>query len=163
MIGQDPREAWRNIAGALDVTGLRAVVSAGWGGLDAVDVPDDVMFVRDVPHAWLLPRTAVTVHHGGAGTTGAAFAAGRPQVVSPFFRDQPFWAERAQRLGVAPPAVRQRRLGVRALADALTAAVSSDTMAARAEHLGRLVRAENGTATAVAALEEVHSGFAARR
>jgi hypothetical protein len=32
-----------------------------------------------VPHSWLLPRAACIVHHGGAGTTAAAFRAGIPQ------------------------------------------------------------------------------------
>jgi hypothetical protein len=31
------------------------------------------------PHEWLFPRVVCAVHHGGAGTTGAAFRAGVPQ------------------------------------------------------------------------------------
>ncbi|MEU4539861.1 nucleotide disphospho-sugar-binding domain-containing protein [Streptosporangium sp. NPDC023825] len=45
---------------------------------------------------------AAIVHHGGSGTTGAALAAGRPQVICPFVADQPFWAARAHAAGVAP-------------------------------------------------------------
>ena len=39
-----------------------------------------VYLVDFIPHGWLLPRVAVVAHHGGAGTTGAAFKAGVPQV-----------------------------------------------------------------------------------
>jgi hypothetical protein len=56
---------------------------------------------------------AAVVHHGGTGTTGAAVASGRPQVVCPFVADQPFWARRMHLLGVAPlpipPAQANRR------------------------------------------------------
>ena len=48
---------------------------------------------------------AAAVHHGGAGTTGACFRAGCPQVVCPLEYDQHFWAARARHLGVAPDAV----------------------------------------------------------
>jgi sterol 3beta-glucosyltransferase len=163
MVGRDPAETWHTIRAALALTGLRAVVCSGWGGLAAANVPDTVAVVNDVPHGWLLPRLAATVHHGGAGTTGAAFAAGRPQVVCPYFRDQPFWADRAWRLGVAPRPIRQRDLTAETLAAALTAAVTDPGMADRADRLGRLVRAENGTAAAVSVLETVHAEFAAYR
>lgn len=39
------------------------------------------------------------IHHGGAGTTAAALRAGVPQVIIPFFADQPFWAREMERLG----------------------------------------------------------------
>ncbi len=163
MLGRDQAEMWRTIVAALEITGLRAVVGAGWSGLDVADVPGNLLIVTDIPHEWLLPRLAVTVHHGGAGTTGAAFRAGRPQVVCPFFRDQRFWAERAYHLGVAPKPVPQRALGVTALAEALSAAVNDRRMAERADHIGRLIRVETGTATAISALEMVHSEFVAHR
>lgn len=50
----------------------------------------------------LLPRAAAVVHHGGVGTVGAALHAGTPQIIRPFFGDQPFWAGRLRELGVAP-------------------------------------------------------------
>ena len=68
-----------------------------------------ILTVRQVPHDWLFPRTAAVVHHGGAGTTGAAVAAGRPQVIWPFGVDQHFWASRMTSLGVAVPAGRYAR------------------------------------------------------
>ena len=57
--------------------------------LDLVE-SDDVLAVEEVDYARLFPRVAAVVHHGGAGTSGAAFTAGRPQVVCPFVADQPF-------------------------------------------------------------------------
>ncbi|MFC7102502.1 glycosyltransferase [Nonomuraea rubra] len=63
---------------------------------------DDVRVVGEVAHERLFPRTAAVVHHGGAGTTGTALAAGVPNVVCPFFSDQPFWGRRVAALGAGP-------------------------------------------------------------
>jgi len=48
----------------------------------------------------LFPRVAAIVHHGGAGTTAAAARAGVPQVITPMFGDQFYWASRIVALGV---------------------------------------------------------------
>ncbi|MGN5379478.1 glycosyltransferase [Streptomyces lasalocidi] len=88
------------VAAAARRAGVRAVVQAGWAGPSGAG--DDVLAVGDLPHDWLFPRTAAVVHHAGAGTTGAGLRAGVPAVPVPFMADQPFWAARLHRLGVAP-------------------------------------------------------------
>src|SRR5262249_49952472 len=57
----------------------------------------DMRTIGDIPHSWLFPRVAAVVHHGGAGTTGAALIAGKPSVVMPQGVDQPFWARVVER------------------------------------------------------------------
>lgn len=54
------------------------------------------------------PQRAVAafVHHGGAGTSATAAAAGVPQVVLSLAFDQPMWAARLEALAVAPAAPR---------------------------------------------------------
>ena len=84
------------------------------------------------------------MHHGGAGTTATAYAAGRPQVICPFVADQPFWARLAHASGVAPPPLPQRRLTAAALADALRRAVTDPTLADNAARLGQQIRTERG-------------------
>ncbi|MGQ7754229.1 glycosyltransferase [Streptomyces sp. WC2508] len=88
------------VAAAVTRAGVRAVVQAGWAGLSAVS--DDVLAIGDLPHDWLCPRTAAVVHHAGAGTTAAGLRAGVPAVPVPVMADQPFWAARLHRFGVAP-------------------------------------------------------------
>ena len=46
--------------------------------------------VATVDHRALFPRAAAVIHHGGAGTTHAAVAAGVPSVVIPHVGDQPY-------------------------------------------------------------------------
>jgi len=93
------------------------------------------------------------VHHGGAGTTGAAMRAGRPAVVVPFFADQPLWARCVERLGVGPRPVPLRRLTADALADAIRIAVGDEGIARRAADLGAKIREEEGVGNAVAIVD----------
>ncbi|MGX1809503.1 glycosyltransferase [Nocardia sp. NPDC055321] len=60
----------------------------------------DVAVVDQVDHSAVLPRCAVAVHHGGAGTTAAALRAGVPQVICAVQADQPFWGRQLETLGL---------------------------------------------------------------
>jgi sterol 3beta-glucosyltransferase len=155
MAGADPAATTRVVRDALNRAGVRGIIAAGWGGLHDVPSDDHVFVAGDVPHDSVFPRCDVIVHHGGAGTTASAARAGRPQVICPFVADQPFWGSRMRQLGVAPPPVGQRTLTVEALAAAIRSALDDPSMAATARQLGGRIRAENGVATAVDALEEV--------
>jgi UDP:flavonoid glycosyltransferase YjiC (YdhE family) len=104
------------------------------------------------PHAWLFPRVAAVVHHGGVGTTAAGLRAGGPSVVIPFFGDQPFWGQRVAQLGVRPAAIPRRNLTVDNLAQAIHTAVTDASMGQRAAEPGATVRAEDGVRVAVEAI-----------
>ncbi|MEU0489230.1 glycosyltransferase [Nocardiopsis sp. NPDC006139] len=149
----DPAATGRLVAAAVRRAGARAIVASGGGGAVAVD-GGDVLAVDRVPHLALFPRCAAVVHHAGAGTTGAALASGRPQVVCPFWGDQPFWAGRVHAAGAAPAPLNGRRLTEDALAAALDTALTDAGTAAGAAALGERVRAEGGAAGAVRLLEE---------
>ncbi|NUT48133.1 MAG: glycosyltransferase family 1 protein [Saccharothrix sp.] len=151
MAGRDAERTGRVVVEAVRAAGVRAVLATGWGGIDATTSPE-VLVIDHAPHGRLFPRMAAVVHHGGAGTTAAALAAGVPQVVCPFVADQPYWARRMHALGVAPPPVRQQRLDAGALAAAIRAALGASS---RAAEVGRAVRAENGVTQAVHVLEEL--------
>lgn len=154
MVGRDPRRTGRLVAEAVRLAGVRAVLGAGWGGIRVEDPARDVFLLDEAPHRWLFPQVAAVVHHGGSGTTGAALAAGRPQVVCPFFADQHFWARAVRAAGVAPPG-RRRALSAPGLAQDIRRALTDADMAGRAERLGRRVRAEDGAGTAVRVLESL--------
>jgi vancomycin aglycone glucosyltransferase len=90
----------RRLIGAARAVGRREIVSRGWAGLDEIDDAPDCFMVGDVNHDALFPRVATVVHHGGAGTTAAAARAGAPQVITPMFSDQFYWASRVVALGL---------------------------------------------------------------
>jgi sterol 3beta-glucosyltransferase len=153
MPGPDPER----LAAALMAAVRRAVVASSSLALRRLLPAGRFLVIRQAPHDWLFPRVQAVVHHGGAGTTGAAVAAGRPQVIWPFGVDQHFWARRMTGLGVAPSARPVRALTGPALAAALDQALGDRRLAAAAAELGQRVRAEDGCGTAVAQLEALRN------
>ncbi|GAA1003340.1 glycosyl transferase family 1 [Acrocarpospora pleiomorpha] len=159
MAGTDPARIGRIVAEAITLARVHAVVVSGWGGIAVDDLldtlPDQVIALKEAPHDWLFPRMAAIVHHGGSGTTGAALASGRPQVICPFVADQPFWAARAHAAGIAPAPQPQRHLTPHGLAEAIGRAVTDPAMSKRAEQLAAAVSEEAGVTTAVTVLESL--------
>ena len=181
-----PRSFLRTLAEGLSMAGCRAVLlmdaasplAAAWlagAGEDGQCAcwPHLHGFVGSVPFGWLLPRASVSLHHAGSGSTAAALAAGVPQLPLPFMFDQFFWAEKAEHIGVAPPALRRDvvlcdpRMGVAArhaaasaLAAGLRAALRPDVVAAAKLHAAG-VQSEAGLENGVrAAMREAARGDA---
>jgi sterol 3beta-glucosyltransferase len=149
MASQDPRALTLLVRQAARDAGVRLVLLSGWGGLDDADGDAECCCIDAVAHDWLFARVAAVVHHGGAGTTGAALMAGVPALVVPFTMDQPFWAQRVHALGVGPAPIPRRRLNRQNLAAALRHLIDDAALRQRAAALGELIRAEDGVARAV--------------
>ncbi|NRQ36952.1 glycosyltransferase family 1 protein [Nonomuraea sp. NN258] len=152
MVTGDPEALAATVLEAVRRCGRRAVLATGWGGLRSAARAADVLMIEEAPHDWLFPRVAAVVHHGGIGTVAAALRAGVPQVVRPFLGDQPFWAARLHRLGIAPAPLAGRRFTADALATAITEAIAS---APAARTLGERVAGEDGIAAAIAGIERL--------
>ncbi|KAG7094782.1 hypothetical protein E1B28_005597 [Marasmius oreades] len=120
--------------------GVRALVSAGWGGLGGVTVPPHIFLLGNIPHDWLFDgdRVAAVIHHGGAGTTSAGLAKGKPTVVVPFFGDQPFWGNMIHRAGAGPAPIPRKKLNADNLCDAIKFALSPKAKAAAAKMAARI-------------------------
>jgi sterol 3beta-glucosyltransferase len=153
MSGRDPERLARTVVEALQIAGLRGIIATGWGGLKAGDLPDTIFAIDEAPHAWLFPRMAAVVHHGGAGTTAAGLRAGKPTIVVPFFADQPFWGSRVHGIGAGPKPIPRRRLTAQSLAAAMREATGSQDMIAAASQIGERIRSEDGVANAVSLIE----------
>lgn len=153
MAGRSPGRLAKAVIEALTRTGMRGIIATGWGGLKPADLPDTIHKIEGAPHDWLFPRMAAIVHHGGAGTTAAAIRAGKPQVVVPFFGDQPFWGKIMAQHGVAPDPIAQKSLTADNLAEALRRVTGDPAMARAAEALGAAVRQEDGLKRAVEVIE----------
>jgi len=149
MSNRKPEEMADLVVRALKQIDQRAILLSGWGGLSKTDLPDSIFMLDSIPHAWLFPRVAAAVHHGGAGTTAAGLRAGVPSVIVPFFGDQPFWGRRVADLGVGPGPISRQRLTAGRLATAIHQAVTEQEMRQRAAKLGEKIRGENGIARAV--------------
>ena len=146
IVVDDPDAMTKMIFEAVKISGIRALVSKGWGGLgaDALGVPEGVFMLGNVPHDWLFQHVSAVVHHGGAGTTAAGIATGKPTVVVPFFGDQPFWGAMVARAGAGPLPIPYKQLTAEKLAAAITEALKPETLA-KARELGASIKEEKGT------------------
>lgn len=157
MSTRDAEATSRLVLEAAERAGQRVILLSGWGGLGQSQLPDWAHCVESVPHSWLFPRVSLAVHHGGAGTTGAALRAGIPSVIIPFGAgDQPFWGwlMTERKLG-ACPAVR-RHLSAELLAGAIRETLSDGEICENSTRMGERVRSENGVG---AAIELISSRF----
>lgn len=156
MSNSDPAQTFAVVRAALRAAGQRGVIHTGWSGADAEAAGgDDDMFALDhAPHAWLFPRMAAVVHHGGAGTTAAGLRAGKPTLIIPHLGDQPYWGRRVHDLAVGAKPVTHHKLTESVLTSRVRQIVSDAAIRARAEALGARIRAEDGIGVAVRLIEE---------
>jgi sterol 3beta-glucosyltransferase len=159
--GLDPEGTAQAFVDALVSTGRRGLIATVGGALGRVDAPASIHFMEGAPHDWLFPRMHAVIHHGGAGTTGAALRAGKPMAICPFFGDQPFWARTIERLGVGPAALDRKRGTAEALSQALATLDDPETRD-RAAKIGAAIRAERGPAVAADFIEQRVAAWAAR-
>lgn len=145
IVVEDPNAMTELIFEAVRKTGQRALVSKGWGGFggDEMSKPEGVFMLGNCPHDWLFKHVSAVVHHGGAGTTAAGIALGRPTVIVPFFGDQPFWGAMVARAGAGPSPIPFKELTAQGLADAILTALKPETLE-RAKELGERIREEKG-------------------
>lgn len=165
--GEDFAALSRQVAAAVRLAGVRAVIARGWGGLDWPEPLEPggpaVVVLDSLPHEWLFPRLGAAVHHCGVGTTLTALAAGIPSIAVPFLQDEPFWAWRLHDLGVAPLPLDPQRLTATELAGAIRTALDDAPMRARAAALGQALRQEDGLGTTVRLVEAAMAGQAGMR
>ncbi|RZT54726.1 UDP:flavonoid glycosyltransferase YjiC (YdhE family) [Sphingomonas sp. BK036] len=143
-----PGDFYATAAAAPRALGLRAVLLTG-NDAHAVST-EQVHVCRYAPHSLLFPRACAIIHHGGAGSTGQALRAGKPQLVVPHMGDQHDNGRRILRMGVGRTLSSRRFTTARARA--AIAAILSPSLESKAAQIGAQVSRENG---ADAAADEI--------
>jgi UDP:flavonoid glycosyltransferase YjiC (YdhE family) len=149
----DPGVTTRLILEALQRSGRRGVLHAGWAKLGAVELPDHVFLLDYAPYAWLFPRMVAIIHHGGSGTTGFALRSGVPSMVVPFTGDQPFWGKRSFELDVGHAAIPFAKLNADNLAAAIEVMTGNSEMRRKALTLRDAMVDEKGIERAVEVIQ----------
>ncbi|KAF2025017.1 UDP-Glycosyltransferase/glycogen phosphorylase [Setomelanomma holmii] len=153
IVVDDPARLTKLIFEAVNKAGVRAIVSKGWGGMGAGDVPENVYLIGNCPHDWLFQHVSCVVHHGGAGTTAAGIALGKPTVVVPFFGDQPFWGQMIARAGAGPKPIPYKQMTPDSLAASIRFALKDEVKEA-VEGMAFQISQEDGAAGTVQDFEE---------
>ncbi|KAG9092871.1 hypothetical protein FS749_015386 [Ceratobasidium sp. UAMH 11750] len=151
IVLDDPQQITKSILAAIAQSGVRAVISPGWGGFDENMIRaagPNVFALGNAPHDWLFERVSAVCHHGGAGTTAIGLRCGKPTIIVPFFGDQPWWAAQISRRGAGPPPIHPKQLTAEALTVAIRIALSPETQRA-AMRVGEMIRQEDGAANGV--------------
>lgn len=145
IVVDDQIKLTRIVFEAIRKSGQRAIISKGWGnlGVDDVDVPENILIIGSVPHDWLFRQVSCVIHHGGAGTTAAGLALGRPTVIVPFFGDQQFWGDIVAKAGAGPSPIPHRRLTVDGLSSAIEFALRDSTFE-KAQEIAKEMENESG-------------------
>lgn len=171
IVVDDPVGLTKLIFDAVGLAKVRAIVSKGWGGVGAGEIPENVYLIGNCPHDWLFERVCCVVHHGGAGTTAAGIALGKPTVVVPFFGDQPFWgqvrscilkcisanvltcAQMIAKAGAGPVPVPFKQMTAQSLAESITFALQ-DSVKTAVRKMADSIAEEDGSGGAFRDFEE---------
>ncbi|RJE26465.1 hypothetical protein PHISCL_01175 [Aspergillus sclerotialis] len=147
IVVDNPEKLVDNVLKAVEMAGVRAIVSQGWSQL--AGRPDtNVFYIGDCPHTWLFQHVAAVVHHGGAGTTACGLLNGRPTTIIPFFGDQPFWGDMVAKAGAGPSPIPYASLDPETLASAIQFCLMPEAAAAAGE-ISLKMQAESGVTAAV--------------
>ncbi|ETO69701.1 hypothetical protein F444_13752 [Phytophthora nicotianae P1976] len=149
MVLEDPLATSRMIVEAAKQANVKVLIQSSWTDMAGdLDVPDNVFFIGNCPHDWLLARCSAVVHHGGAGTTAGGLLAGKPTFIVPFFGDQPFWGRAVVKAGVGVEPCPITELTTKKLRDAFEE-LQSPFLRNRALRLQKRMQKENGAEEAV--------------
>lgn len=155
MAGHDSESNIQIAIDALAQSGERGLLLTGWSGFEDTALPGNLFQISSCPFNWLFPRMKAIVHHGGSGTAAYAFYAGKPQIVIPYFSDQPFWGRMVYQHGVGPKSLSSKELSSEILAEAIHQTVNNHEMQHNATKLGEQIRTENGVDKAVELLKGI--------
>lgn len=156
LVDPNPPELQRHLFAALEQTGQRGLVLAGWN-LDQTTLPPNIFRANWVPLPWLLPRVRAVIHHSGAGTTSEILRAAVPSVPLPYSGEQKFWGRRLHQLGLASAPLPRSKLETQPLVQRLEFVLHNPQLPERLRTMSQKLRAENGVEQAVRLIEEFAS------
>lgn len=167
MISVSPEFMVKIAVEALKITNRRGVVLQGFAQLCPEMLDDEalreyaeknVCFMKSAPHAWLFPKCACTVIHGGSGTTAASLRSGRPTIITPVFLDQYDFGRAVAKLGVGVTTCQFQKLTANTLAAAIDKCLADEDILKRAAEFGTELSAEDGVTRGVQLVKDFVDG-----
>ena len=153
MTTRHPEKLTGEIVRGIRDAEVRAILATGWGGLKRTRLPEDIFLIDNAPHDALFSYVSAVVHHGGAGTTAAGLAAGRPTFICPTGMDQPYWGRLIHGLGAGPKPLHLKRLTAKRFAAGLIDLTRNTSYRSAAGEIGKRITREDGVGRAVELIE----------
>lgn len=152
----DNKKFLNNLETALHETNNRAILLTGTNKMK-LDNPN--IHVTDFePHDKLFKLCKCIVHHGGAGSTGAALASGVPSIIIPFKLDQPFWAKQTYDIGYCLAVLKPKNLSKTDLVNAFKK-IDNQIYVEKSKEAQNFIKEEIKSQTAMYKILEVVSNF----
>jgi rhamnosyltransferase subunit B len=145
-------EFWPAAVSAATQLGRRAILIAGAASLPTL--PPSVRAFEYLPYSQVFAHACVVVHQAGIGTLSQALRAGRPQLITPVWFDQPDNAARAVKLGVAR-SLPFRRVTVARLMRQLRPLLADAKYATAARELAATLGTGDGAVVAAGCIEQM--------
>lgn len=115
-------------------------------------LPQHCMVTDKLPFGVVMPHCSTVIHHGGLGTTGAAAAAGVPQLILAFGADRPDNGSRVAQCGIGET-IALPQCTVPAVVDALQRLTTSAELSDRCREASARILAQDGAESAAALAE----------
>lgn len=115
-------------------------------------LPERSLVLDHLPFGVVMPHCSTVIHHGGLGTTGAAAAAGVPQLILAFGADRPDNGERITACGIGE-SILLPQCSVPAVADALQRLTTSADLKERCQEASAKILARDGASLAAGLAE----------
>lgn len=148
------RRVFAEISKAVHGMPVQVVLTRGGAsGEMALDVPENVIVVRNAPQLQLLDRAVLAITHAGLNTAMECIARGVPMVCLPVTNDQPGVAKRIEWMGcgLATPVSRATAPRIRAMVNRI---LTEERFASRATELRRRLPERPGVELAADIVEQ---------
>ena len=154
----DQKQKATDLIKAAKATGCRMIIAAFWQQEDLLEIDPDVLFVRQAPHRLLFPLMDLIIHHGGAGTTATAAAAGKPQIIVPHILDQCYHGQKLFESGIAARPILLKHMNSCTLETAMADLLGRRPIKLKAEQVGQSIDTQKSLKSAVRAVEACELG-----
>ncbi|EGZ09302.1 hypothetical protein PHYSODRAFT_318945 [Phytophthora sojae] len=129
MVLADPMATTKMIVQAAQQARVRVLIQSSWSDMAGdLDIPDNVFFIGNCPHDWIMPRVS--------------------HLIVPFFGDQPFWGHAVVKAGVGVEPCPILKLTTEKLREAFEG-LMNPTLRAKALQVRNAMRREDGAGEAV--------------
>lgn len=134
MVCREMGQWMTTLSNALQRTGQRGIVVAGWSSLDRMGlVADGLYAVKEAEYESMFPRAACVIHHGGCGTVAAVMRSGRVSIVLPRIPSQSHFAELLETNRVSAGTLDPNRANPEEMARAIVRATTDPELGRAAE------------------------------